>query len=152
MRSPDMSTEVHEWEDGAHTVITRNASGLKVHIANYDARHVMKNHTICVYDDKGRLTEYVKYLDNGEVDHFATYRYAGNNIHESSMSVFDKHKSPVYNKRYKLNENGRPTRGDYVDPQGKLTSYEEYLYDQDRCYTVRFFDSAGNAIDSPIAE
>ncbi len=151
-RLPEMSIEVHRWEDGAHTVITRNGYGVKVHVANYDTRHAVANHTVCVHDDKGRLIEYVKYLEDGEVDHYATYRYEGHNSHESSMTVFDKQKRPIYSKRYKLNEGGRPTRADYFDPQGRLKSYEEYVYEQDRCSTVQFFNSVGHPIDSPIAE
>ncbi len=146
-----MNIEVHEWEDGAQTVITRDARGVKIHIANYDARHVVTNQTICTHDDKRRLTAYVKYLGNGEVDHFATYHYDGDNNHESSMSVFDKHKAPIYKKCYQLNKNGRPLRADYYDPQGQLRSYEEYVYERNRCSTVRFFDSNGNTIDNPLA-
>ncbi len=152
MRFPEISIEVHEWEDGAQTIITRNGHGARVHIANYSSDHVLSNQTVCVHDVRRRLIGYVKYHGNGEVDHFAAYEYEGANTHESFMTMFDKDKRPLYNKKYRLSETGRPTRADYVSPDGRLLSYEEYVYEQERCVTVRHFDADGKPIEHPITE
>ncbi len=150
MRFPEISIEVHDWEDGAQTVITRDGHGARVHVANYSSDRVLSNHTVCVHDERRRLIGYVKYLGNGEVDHFTAYEYEGNNTHESFTTMFDKDKRPIYSKRYWLNEKGRPVRADYLSPDGRLTSYEEYVYEQDRCLTVRYFDVDGKPIESPV--